>query len=166
MSGRVERELRRVLVPQQLRRRQPNRPQRRHFRPQVRAERRRRRGLPGRDGRPATRRPTGPGPRRGRRPLPPSATSRAGPVLLPRRRRETQAVHGAIRPLVPRPTNNHRADGPGARLRQPRPGRPHHEADGPALRQLALVRQPVSLRHGRLPGQRRVRHQQSPKCRR
>ena len=88
MPGRVERELRRVLVPQQLRRREPNRPRRRHFRPQIRTQRRRRRRLPRRDGRPPPRRPAGPGHRRGRRPLPPGPTPRAGPVLLPRRRRE------------------------------------------------------------------------------
>src|SRR5271168_860646 len=58
----------------------PNRPRRRHLLPQIRAERRRRRRLPGRDGYPKTRRPTGPGHRRGRRPLPPGTTARAVPV--------------------------------------------------------------------------------------
>ena len=39
-------------------------------------------------------------------------------------------------------------DGPGARLRKPAPGHPHHEVDGPALRQLAALRQPLPLGHG------------------
>ena len=123
----------------------------------------RRRRLPGRDGRPAPGRPAGAGHRRGRRPLPPSATARAGPVLLPRRRPETQALHGAIGALVPRPKNRRGTDGPRPRLRQPGPGHPHHEADGPALRQLAPLRRPLPLRHGSPPGQRRIpqRHRQS-----
>ena len=66
---------------------------------------------------------------------------------------------------VPRPKNHRRADGPGARLRQPGPGHPHHENDGPALRQLAALRQPLPLRHGRPPRQPRVhqRHLPSPR---
>ena len=54
----------------------------------------RRRRLPGRDGRPASRRPTGPGHRRGRRPLPPGPTACTGPILVTRRRAEDAAVHG------------------------------------------------------------------------
>ena len=165
MPGRVERELRRILVPQQLRRGQPNRPRRRHLLPQIRTERRQRRRLPGRDGRPKTRRPTGPGHRRGRRPIPPGPTPRPGPVLLAGRRAEDAAVHGGTGERVPRPKNHHRTDGPRARLRQPGPGHPDHEADGPALRELAPLRQPLPLRHGRPPRQRRVhqRHRQSPR---
>ena len=128
-------------------------------------ERRKRRRLPGRDGRPASRRPTGPGHRRGRRPLPPGPTARAGPVLLAGRRRKDEAVHGGTSPRVPRPKNHRRTDGPRARLRQPGPGHPHHENDGPALRQLAALRQPLPLRHGRPPGQPRIhqRHLPSPR---
>ena len=63
----------------------------------------RRRRLPGRDGRPAPRRPSRPGHRRDRRPLPPSPPTRAGPVLLPRRRRKLKPFMEAISPLVPRP---------------------------------------------------------------
>ena len=97
--------------------------------------------------------------------LPPGPAARAGPVLLAGRRRKDEAVHGGTSPRVPRPKNRRRADGPRARLRQPGPGHPHHENDGPALRQLAALRQPLPLRHGRPPRQPRVhqRHLPSPR---
>ena len=66
------------------------------------------------------------------------------------RHREDAAVHGAVGALVPRPADRRRPDGPRARLRQSRPGHPHHEVDGSALRQLAALRQPLPLGDGRL----------------
>ena len=165
MPGRLEPEIRRLLVPHELRRGETDRPRRRHLRPQIRAQRRRRRRLPRRDGRPTSRRPTGPGHRRGRRALPPGPTARPGSVLLAGGRAEHEAVHGATSPPVPGPENRRRTDGPGARLRQPGPGHPDHEVDGPALRQLAALRQPLPLRHGHPPRQPRIhrRHLPSPR---
>ena len=105
--------------------------------------------LPGRNGCPAPAGPAAAGHRRGRRAVPPGAAARADAVLLTGRRRRDAAVHGAVGALVSRSADRRRTDGPGARLRQPRSGDFDHEVDGPAVRQLAAVREPLPFRDGR-----------------
>ena len=148
-----------------LRRRRGGRARRRDLRAQVRPRRLRRGELSGRDGRPATGRPTTTWHRRGRRPLPPRLAACAHPVLLHRRRREDAPVHGAIGALVSRPADRRRTDGSGARLRQPGSRDPHDAVDGPAVRQLAALRQPLPLGDGAPAATiTRRRSQRCPRC--
>ena len=150
VPGGVEREVRRILVRHQLRRGGTDRPGRRHVRAQVRAQRRRRDRLPGRDGRPAPRRPAGLGIGEVDGPYHLALRRALAPFFSPRRRRQRcgrfmeQSVHWFLDQRIGDGQMDLVLD-----YASPVPAILTMKLMGLPVRQLAAVRQPLPLGDGR-----------------